>query len=108
VTLSKGALIAIIVCAIIVPLLFLVALLVFWRKRRAEKMREGGPMGGGGAPVYAAAPQPKDKSPGVAYVAPYAEEEHGYGKSELPPSEVRQERVVEQATQKWEGRVEMD
>jgi hypothetical protein len=103
VTLSKGALIAIIVCAIIVPILVLIALLVFWRKRRAEKTREG-PLGGGGAPVYAAAPRPNDRNPGVA---PYAGEEHGYGKSELPPSEIRQERVVEQLPQKWEGRVEM-
>jgi hypothetical protein len=87
VSLSKGALIAIIVCAIAVPIACLIIFFVFWRKRRAGRGGEGPFSGNSGGVMYAPPQQQVEKSPGNTYVAPYAEEQHEYGKSELPPSE---------------------
>jgi len=71
-SISKGALIAIIACAIVVPLIALITIFVFWRKRKAEKRGEGQLRGGG--MVYAAGPQPSEKRSGVAYAEQYVGE----------------------------------
>lgn len=112
VSISKGALIAIVVCAIVVPIICLVIFLVFWRKRRAEKKMEGHPVNGGGM-VYAAAP-PNEKSPGVSYSMPIAGEQRVYGKSELPPGTMQagghggaSPAVEVPASRRWDGRTEM-
>lgn len=90
VTLSTGALAAIVVCAILVPLVALITFFFFWRKRKTERTGESPSGVNGGGATYFPPPQQAEKSPGAAYVAPYAGEQHEYGKSELPPSEARQ------------------